>query len=254
MNSTASSSRLAVIGSAGRGLDGRSITRELYAAMYRLTVMTMQEHGIRHLVSGGAAYSDHMAVLAYLNGDAAHLTLHLPAPFLADGADVFDVTAGGQAGQAAGTANRYHRQMESSIRVPGLSLIAKAIEKGAAVTVSSGFHARNSLVAAEADVVLAFTFGKPGKTSSLYYVDSFVTGNDGHASYVEAGLKDGGTADTWNKAQRAQVKSHVDLMGLKLGLTSGAVPPILGSDLNRILFPGVDPAPRSSSAAPSMGV
>lgn len=250
MTSSTTTSCLAVIGSAGRGLDAKSITRELYAAMYRQTVQAMRELGIRHLVSGGAAYSDHLAVLAYLNGDADRLTLRFPAPFVTDPEPMFDFSTGLQ---CAGIANRYHRQMESLIRVPGLSLIARAIEKGAEVSVGFGFHGRNSQVAADATALIAFTFGRPGKTSSVDVIETFLPGTHGHASSGDAGLKDGGTADTWRKAQRAETKIHVDLMAMKTALGAGALWPILGEDLNRVLFPGVSTETRPAPAAPSMG-
>lgn len=68
-----------------------------------------------------------------------------------------------------------------------------------------GFKRRNTYVASASDYLLAFTFGTH---SGLY-----TPGQAGYAHHVQAGLKDGGTADTWDKAQ-SRIKEHKSLWTL----------------------------------------
>lgn len=66
---------LAIIGTAGRGTDAAKLSGPLYDAMYRRTLDAMKAWGVRDLVSGGAAWADHLAVRAFLEGEAGSLRL-----------------------------------------------------------------------------------------------------------------------------------------------------------------------------------
>lgn len=140
-----------------------------------------------HLVSGGAAWADHVAVWAFSNGLCADLTLHLPAPF----SSVF----GGGSGTSGGASNHYHWQFSHAIGRDTLMDIQEAIECGAEFStqpVSKGYgamFARNRLVAEECTHVLAFTFGAGDKPA------------------------DGGTKDTWDMAGPHKKRKHVSLLG-----------------------------------------
>ncbi len=123
------------------------------------------------LVSGGAAYADHLAVLAYLDGSVPNLTLHLPAEWPGHG---FKET--GSRFDTGRTSNWYHSLWSEARGVSSLGEIQLAIEKGAEVhTGAGGFKERNTDIARQADVMLAFTFGQGAE------------------------LKPGGTADTMGK-------------------------------------------------------
>lgn len=189
---------LAVIGTAGRGTDAAKLSRELYDAMYRRTQAAMSDWGARDLVSGGAAWADHLAVRAFLNGEAETLRLFLPARF-ADG------RFSGPPADAARTANHYHAEFSRILGIDTLSQIEEAVRRGAVASFHAGFKTRNLEVAAVASRVIAFTFGA-GR-------EPIVAGEaDGaFGSAFDAGLKDGGTAHTWAQAWRADAKLHVDL-------------------------------------------
>ena len=81
--------------------------------------------GCRRLVSGGAAWADHVAVTLALDGtvDPAALTLHLPAAF-EDGRFDADTRDGG-------TANHYHRLFYARSGIDGLAEIAEVLRRGA---------------------------------------------------------------------------------------------------------------------------
>ena len=119
---------------------------------------------IDHLVSGGAAWADHIAVELYLKGLAPNLTLYLPCSFengKYKDTGVFDFKT-----NPGGTLNYYHSLFSKKIGRNSLDDISRAIQKGAKIEIKEGFFARNSSVA-KSDCLLAFTFGdgpdvKPG--------------------------------------------------------------------------------------------
>lgn len=155
------------------------------------------------LVSGGAAVADHLAVLLYLNDPKLQLTLHLPAPF--DLQKQQFVETPGNMYAPGNIANYYHRKATKSCGVKSLEQIAQAINKGAKVIVTPGFKERNTKVAQESDVLVAFTFG------------------DG------AVLKDGGTLDTTRKFLKAKAGApsyHVDLFQMKVYSPAITEPPV----------------------------
>lgn len=174
---------VAIIGTAGRDKN-RPMTAELWRAM--LADAKARVSSTDTLVSGGAAWADHLAVRLYLDGDVQHLVLHLPAP-LVDGQ-----FAGPKNASAGSVANYYHARFKQATRVDGIAEIAQAIAKGAEVTeqpAAKGYgamFARNALVARGCDSLLAYTFG-----------DWDVP-------------EDGGTKNTWDKARDAQ-RLHISL-------------------------------------------
>jgi hypothetical protein len=193
---------VAIIGTAGRKDDGKALNRAVWDNMVadaRAKVLPGDT-----LISGGAAWADHVAVRLFLDGAVAGLRLRLPAPF--DGTK-FE----GAYGNSGGAANYYHGLFSQKIGENTLAQVKEAIDKGAEVTyepASSGYgamNARNTKVAAEASSVIAYTF-KAGAVP-----------------------KDGGTLDTWKKSQAAE-KTHVDLGGF-VGLPSpapvAATPPVV---------------------------
>lgn len=199
---------LAIIGTAGRKDDAARLNARAWALLCSAAATYVAAYQPKRLVSGGAAWADHLAVRLFLDGVAPALTLHLPASFGARGFlenshDRYD---------AARTANYYHRQFSQSARVPSINEITQAIAKGAVVRVTPGFKQRNTLVAAEAQGLLAFTFG-PGVAQSIFEPSSGTTPT-GFSRAALAGLKEGGTADTWEKASRAHFKVHVPLARL----------------------------------------
>ena len=176
--------KLAIIGTAGRKDDARRITLPLWNDMKRTIARFVKEHGVRHVVSGGAAVSDHLSVGLYLAGLIDHLDLALPAPFDVDKCAFHDTGGDDWYDNAGGVCNWYHSYFSKAVGISSLKQIDAAIAKGATVIVEAGFDARNTVVA-KADMLIAFTFGegatlKRGGTSKTLkkYLD-----NGGRASY-----------------------------------------------------------------------
>lgn len=144
---------IAVIGTAGRG---RPMTREHWTFMCA-SARNMLPRGCE-LVSGGAAWSDHVAVALYLEGFASALHLALPAP-------VDMQSFAGPPKSAGSAANYYHRLFSQTMGFPSIQHIAVAIRRGATYTEEPAgpgmraFFARNEKVAQLAFGCLAFTFG-----------------------------------------------------------------------------------------------
>lgn len=136
------------------------------------------------LVSGGAAWADHLAVRLYLDGSVKHLILHLPAPFV-------DGQFQGERESAASAANYYHHLFSTVLDVDTRQEVADAIAKGAKVTeqpIARGYgamFARNALVAKVSKAVIAYTFGDGDEPA------------------------DGGTKDTWGQVKGDRI--HVPL-------------------------------------------
>jgi len=87
--------RLAIIGTAGRRGEHRSMPGPVWTAMHdhatRVVDRVLTADGVARddlvLVSGGAPYADHLAVRLFLDGSVGGLELHLPRRF-EDGAFV----------------------------------------------------------------------------------------------------------------------------------------------------------------------
>src|SRR5690606_36207825 len=73
-----------------------------------------------HVVSGGAAWADHLAVVMFLMGHAKKLTLHLPAPFCADGRFV-----GPEGRSSASVANYYHEKFSKIVGFDSMKQIVE---------------------------------------------------------------------------------------------------------------------------------
>lgn len=150
--------KLGIIGTAGRGEDGAKITEPVWRQMKIIAGKFIKERDIKHLVSGGAAVSDHIAVQAFNANFVERLTLYLPAKFDSI-EEMFDVSSD----PSATTANFWHQKFKFRLGIDSLSEINRAIHKGAEVIVEKGFLPRNKLVASNSDFLLAYTFGSGNK-------------------------------------------------------------------------------------------
>jgi hypothetical protein len=187
---------LAIIGTAGRQTDQARLTGAMMEQMVaqaqaHIEKLRANGHAITTAVSGGAAYADHVAVRLFLKGTVPQLVLHLPAPF--EGGRFRDTGLRDAAKNPGGTANYYHGLFREKTGTDSLAELGTAIAMGARVTVSSGFFARNALVA-EADACVAMTFG---------------------AGPV---CKDGGTANTLGSylGRGKRLAAHLDLNTMSL--------------------------------------
>jgi|2_EtaG_2_1085320.scaffolds.fasta_scaffold01185_9 hypothetical protein len=180
--------KIAIIGTAGRKTDGVKLNRTIYQAIiedvrHRLEIVREPIH----LVSGGAAYMDHLAVLAYLRKfpNVESLELFFPCKWQ----DEMFQRNGTQRKSTASVSNNYHEKF--SLKMKGekdtsLKQIQRALDNGARYHERKGFYDRN-LDVGYVDYILAYTFGK-----SLYQP------------------KDGGTFHTWSKL-KALTKIHIPI-------------------------------------------
>ena len=176
---------IAVIGTAGRDKN-IALTEQHWEFMAHTIYQELQPTDV--LVSGGAAWADHVAVWAFLNGHCAGLILHLPAPF---NGTCYE----GAYGTSGAAANYYHGLFSRVLGQSSLVHLRDAIAIGADVTeqpVAMGYAAmaaRNRFVAHNCTHMVAFTFG-------------------------EGDLPvDGGTKITWDMAAN-KLRSHVSLAGI----------------------------------------
>lgn len=183
---------IGIIGTAGRDR-ARAVQMDqaLYFAMFadaqeRITAIA-KGLPIR-LISGGAAWADHLAVNLFLKGHAGQLALHFPAPFLPDIPAYAETTGKYDPGR---TSNYYHGLFSQAIEHDSLADIRDALEQGAESTTSPGFHARNRIVAARSEWLLAWTWGSGREPA------------------------DGGTLHTWRASRIPYThRSHIPLDSL----------------------------------------
>jgi hypothetical protein len=192
---------LALAGSAGRQADTPKVSRGLYDRMYDETCRTIAEWRIDHLVSGGAAFADHLAVRAFLDGKVRSLTLYLPARFVGRS---YQHNPRFQSNPGK-TSNELHALFSKACGIDSLGELAEAIRRGATVHVHEGFQTRNIYVANAASHMLAFTFGSATSRE--------LTSEDpGFQNPAVAGLKiTKGTAHCWSEAWKCRLKTHIDL-------------------------------------------
>lgn len=154
---------LAIVGTAGRKDDANVLSKEHYAAMCVVANDILEQckrinYPITTLVSGGAAWADHVAVSLFLDKKVPHLRLFLPCPFI--GGSFYDNGIANNSTKNPGSiVNWYHRKFQKTTGVNSLTQIQIALSEGAElINVGKGFYARNELVA-KSDFLLAMTFG-----------------------------------------------------------------------------------------------
>lgn len=193
--------RVGIIGSVGRNEDAEKLDRHIWLKM-RDKAMDYLDNNMPegydqiHLISGGAAWSDHLAVSIFNSGYSfgktkpCDLVLCLPCYFRAAEFDEHRGTANQR--KSARTANFYHDQFEEKTGENSLQQIHIALTDGRAhQIVRDGFFARNKDIANLAtDLLLAFTFSHTKEP------------------------KPGGTLYTW-RMSRARVKKHFNIGAFK---------------------------------------
>ena len=146
--------RIAIVGTAGTE-NPQALSRALWAIT--LADAAQRVRRTDHLVAGGAAWMEHLAVQLFLEGRVTGLTLHLPAPFVQGQFLGPDRSAGA-------AANAVHQRFSDLVGINSRADLSRAIARGAEVTtqpVAAGYSAlvaRSRRVASDADAVLAYTF------------------------------------------------------------------------------------------------
>jgi len=165
----------AIIGTAGRGDDAKKLNKHYYDAMCvvaeeLLSQFAANNYPVTHVVSGGAAWADHVAVTLFLNKKVKNLRLYLPCEW--DNGSFQDNGVDDNYKNPGRTLNKYHNAFNRRIHIHSLSQIQIAKGNGAELLpCRGGFFGRNAMVA-KSDLLLAMTFGDKQK------------------------VKDGGTANT----------------------------------------------------------
>lgn len=185
--------KIAIIGTAGREKDLPKLSVRKYYDMYNITCSLISKFETPiELISGGAAWADHLAVLMFISGNADKLHLKLPA-HITDGGKYEDVWINNFTSNPGRTSNYHHHNFSTKIQRDSLADILRVTKmENCTVDVGSkGFFERNSIVAKEADICIAFTFGNG------------------------AVVADGGTFDTVKKFLKKKLPDncsfHVDL-------------------------------------------
>lgn len=177
---------VAIIGTAGR--DRRpEYTKKLWHAMLSDAAGRFDSEKEYRLVSGGAAWADHIAVELFLaRPDMFELSLFLPAPL--DDNGIYQ----GDRASAGSTSNWYHELFTEKVGIDGRKQILEAEALGASVFYEpvqpgmAAFFVRNKKVADASQACLAYTWGE-GKEPA-----------------------DGGTKHTWSLITTGR-KVHVPL-------------------------------------------
>jgi hypothetical protein len=176
--------RVAIIGTAGAGHDSNKMTRELYERMFRDASERLVEWAAEpakeiDLVSGGAAWADHVAVSLWLDSRVRSITLYLPAPFI--NGKYVETDAEPDAGLRA---NKLHDAFSRAMGASTLAGLNRAIDNGAAAWAvtpeilaaipslpSNPFLARN-IFTGRCDAILAYTWSKkpnfPGENGTIH--------------------------------------------------------------------------------------
>lgn len=158
--------RVAIIGTSGRdGAASKRLTSELFdrmvAACHERIIEQHPDVAQVCLVSGGAAWADHVAVELFLTKGYGVLELCLPCGWDGEHHEFTNLPTT----QCASTANSLHRAFSRVLKRNTLQDISRAQERGAILTFHNGFLARNNLVA-RTPWVIALTFGKKQPDSS----------------------------------------------------------------------------------------
>lgn len=141
------------------------------------------------LVSGGAAWADHVAVMVSLRHNTK-LKLFLPCEWIPhdDSGNYADTHVRDWRVNPGYLANLYHMKFSVALKRDTLQDIETARRNGALIDVSPGFHKRN-LKVAKSDFLIAFT-----------------------SSHTNEPPPKGGTRHTWNACKVPKV--HVSLYDL----------------------------------------
>ena len=176
---------VSIIGTAGRDKD-RTYDINLWCAMWDDVLDRFDTTKKYTLVSGGAAWADHLAVSLFLARPKwFKLKLFLPSMF-AEHTQRFV----GPERSAASTISYYHELFTKATGIDGRREIAEAISQGCEYECEpsaaglGGFFARNRKVALASDACLAYTWGSGREPSSNGTRNTWdqVTGRKVHVS------------------------------------------------------------------------
>jgi hypothetical protein len=133
---------IAVVGTSGRQEAGARLVAADFSAMVERVSRSVRPTDV--LISGGAAWADHVAVQLFLDGKVGGLVLHLPGELMmkeVPGETPRMQFDNGGFMTSGSTANLYHDQFATALGLqPGdtIAQLQQAIDKGAVVTFGNG--------------------------------------------------------------------------------------------------------------------
>lgn len=186
--------KVSIIGTAGRDKKN-PLPKHMFGWMVDRALEEIKDLGVStngiHLVSGGAAWADHVAVELFLTSDLEfpQLTLHMPCEWNHQWHEFLDNGGKTWKTNPAKTCNYYHKQFKRITGKKSLSELEKVrCMKGVTFDHSEfGLMPRNNRVA-QSDIIIAFTRCSSGEP-----------------------LKGSGTKKTWDLAPSTTKKIHVDI-------------------------------------------
>lgn len=164
-------SKLAIIGTAGRYSDGKQLATDPKRYLMRMLDAAREVSrltGATELISGGAAWSDHIAVLLFIEDPERYsLELELPAalePNSEGGLKYHDKGTRDFKDNPGAVSNHYHHQFNATLAKSRLGssfvdFFLVSSHPKVTINVGTGFLERNLVVAAKAHHCLAMTFG-----------------------------------------------------------------------------------------------
>lgn len=182
--------KIAIIGTAGRKNDAKIIKKKHFNFMVEKSKELVNDYfnldsSKIHLISGGAAWSDHVAVQLFIDNFANKLTIFSPCDWDTTNRNFNNGNKFGK------TANYYHSIFSKKIGHNSLEqiddLVKAKLDNFIFDSSSIGFMNRNTKIS-KCDYLIAFTF-QPNK--ELYQP------------------KSGGTKNTWDKAKKILKKDNM---------------------------------------------
>jgi len=140
--------RISIIGSAGRGSDAKLVSATRFAAMVDAADEAVRnakyDWGSIELCSGGASFSDHVAVALFLRHPEAKLRLFLPCAWVSEPPSYLDTGSADWRVNPGRMSNGYHRLFSAKLGVNSLAQIEQVRGMVGCVidTSSTGFHSR----------------------------------------------------------------------------------------------------------------
>lgn len=120
---------------------------------------------ISHVITGGNAWADHVAVKLFLEKKVPHLRLFVPVQW--HSGEYMITQAAGAYKNAGEILNYHHRRFSKIVGFSSLYDINSAIREGAElIYVSRGFHACSALIA-KSDFLLTMTYGEENMVSGF---------------------------------------------------------------------------------------
>jgi|688.fasta_scaffold1071164_1 hypothetical protein len=180
--------KVSIIGSAGRKEDANFITKELYEKLLEkveyviLTEWKLDYKNIT-LVSGGAAFCDHLAVSLFNKYPDTFKGLieYIPCKIVFEKNMYEDTGVYDWRSNPGNTTNYYHKNFSKRVGFDSLKQLCELSSNNKVVfdTEEKGFHSRNTQVA-KSDYMIAITRGETDPAS-------------------------GGTKDTWDKCKNTKL-------------------------------------------------